>query len=1124
MKTAGGKNVGPTKRNMRSAAVAKVFLTAVLGLLFVLQTKAQQTTADILGTVTDASGALVPGASVVVQNLGTGAKRTTQSGTNGAYVVTNLEVGTYSVTITANGFRTFSVPNLALSGSDRARVDAALQTGTVSETVTVEGAEAAALQTDTAVMSQTINKTAVQDLPLNGRNYAVLPTLVPGANDGPETGSLDNGTTLDDRMPRAALSVNGQSDILNQQLIDGADNTERVIHQVGVRPSIDSIQELDIQTSNYSAEFGSTAGGVVNVLTKGGTNTFHGDVFEYFRNDILDATPYEFGAGIPKAELRQNQFGGSLGGPIVKNRTFFFFSYEGYRQATGTNPTTYVVPTAFEEANPGNFSDTIQIANSKCLANSKVCTPCPNPVGGLCPLIIPTTSIDPVGLDYFELYPAPNVGSNSYISTAPVFETIGTYDFRVDHTFNQSNSLFWRFTYNTANSTAPGNFPYKTVAGKSINPLNGSTYPEYSGNNMVGYVHNFTNSLLLDLKASYTHINNQALAQNSGNINTLFGQPNVNSDSCGGQNNLAPITVTSGSALGSQFRPTKDQDNTFSYMGNLIYTRGSQAIKIGGRILRRQLVHVQCGTGMGLWAFSDYPSVIAGLYNNTSRSLSQFTPTFRVWEPSLYIQDDWRARKNLALNLGLRYDVFTPWFEKNGHVANFDPGTATLLVAGVNGVSNSGNVQTDHLDFQPRFGIAYTIKGGTVIRGGVSESFIPGGSQLTNPPFIVSFGPCGVAAAGAYGNTTVNSSPCPTGFTHFVNGFPVPVAASANPISGSVSGVQRDVKTSYVFQYNATVQHDFSGNVATISYVGIIGRNLAGGVSDLNEVAPGVCGASCSNINALRPFYSQQPAMTKISWVQNAGISNYNSLQTSLERRVQRGLTVNANYNYSHSLGTTDSQSSGSALNAGAGLVNNNYGIDYGNSTLDLRHRVAVTADYQLPFGENRTGLVKTLSNGWHLNLLTTWQTGQAFTVLNSSNVSNTSPGTNDRASIISNPLVAGAVAANPTCAAPSQVGTLTAWFNTCAIVKQATGTLGNERRNQLFGPHFRHVDMSFFKTFPIRESLALDFRFEAFNITNTTNFAQPTATVGSATFGRIIASNPSYNPRQLQFASTLHF
>jgi hypothetical protein len=336
--------------------------------------------------------------------------------------------------------------------------------------------------------------------------------------------------------------------------------------------------------------------------------------------------------------------------------------------------------------------------------------------------------------------------------------------------------------------------------------------------------------------------------------------------------------------------------------------------------------------------------------------------------------------------------------------------------------------------------------------------------------------------------------------------------------------VDVNVKTSYVYQYNATLQQDFSGNVATISYVGIIGRHLAGGVADLNGIAPGACGASCPNINALRPFFSAQPLMTKVSWVQNAGTSNYNSLQASLQRRVNRGLTVNANYNWAHSLSNVDSQSSGSALNAGSGLVANNIDIDYGNATLDLRQRFAVTADYQLPFGKTHAGFVKALTDGWHFNILATMQTGQAFTVLNSSNVSNTSPGTNDRPNVLADPFAGGAVAGNPTCAAPAQVRTLDAWFNPCAIVKQPTGTLGNERRNQLFGPRFRHLDASFFKSFPIRESLAMDFRFEGFNITNTTNFAQPNATVGSATFGKITASNPSYNPRQLQFAMILHF
>ncbi len=294
----------------------------LLMLMFSLATigieRAQQTTGDILGTVTDSSGAVVSHSTVTVENLGTHERRTTQSSDGGDYVVNLLNPGTYSVTVTNSGFKTFTVPSLVLAAGDRARINAQLSVGQITESITVE-AQTSALQTDSSVLSHTISEKATQDLPLNSRNYIQLVQLAPGANEGPPD-SLTNGSKLDDRRQSASVSVNGQSDILNNQMIDGVNNNERLIGTIAVRPSVEAISEMRVQTNTYTAEVGRTGGGIINVITKSGTNSLRGTLFEYFRNDIFDANTYGFGATLPKSELRQNQYGGSIGGPIKKDK------------------------------------------------------------------------------------------------------------------------------------------------------------------------------------------------------------------------------------------------------------------------------------------------------------------------------------------------------------------------------------------------------------------------------------------------------------------------------------------------------------------------------------------------------------------------------------------------------------------------------------------------------------------------------------------------------------------------------------------------------------------------------------------------------------------------------------
>jgi len=1064
---------------------------------------AQQTTGDILGTVTDTSGAVVSGARVQVEDLGTHEQRTTQTSSSGDYVFNLLKPGDYRVTVSFTGFKTFTVSSLHLAAGDRTRVNAALAIGQATETVTVE-AQPSALQTDSSVLSSTISERVTQDLPLNGRNFMQLVQLAPGANEGPPD-SLTNGSKLDDRRQSAAVSVNGQSDVLNNQMIDGADNNERLIGTVGVRPSIESIAELRVQTSDYTAEVGRTGGGVVNVITKSGTNTLHGSVFEYLRNDIFDATNYDFGVKLPKSELRQNQFGASIGGPIVKDKTFFFGDYEGYRLVQGVPPQTSTVPTVFERQNCSaagcDFSDT----------------------GGP---VIPGAAIDPAGLAYFQMFPAPNLGSNQFVGSYNNIQFSHDFDVRVDHHFNPSNALFARFTYNKVYTDSPGAYPDVNVAGITLNPSfigSGLGYAnDLAYNGLFNYVHTFSGNLLLQLEAGYTRVDNESFPETDGqNPNAAFGQPNINtpiSDSTG----LAPVLVLGGGSLGSViFQPLKDQDNTFQYLGSIAYTHGAHNIKIGAAVIRRQLTSFQSSFPEGFWVFVGYSGLVQGQYvSNGGRALQLVPPHLRVWEPSAYIQDDWRVTRRLTLNLGLRYDLFTPFTEIQNRISTFNPANGALQIAGQNGISDTAGIKTDHRGLSPRVGFAYNVAKGLVVRGGYGISFFPmnttSDANLKNPPFVAASTACGFFNC------------VPAGLSFFAAGFPTPPVAStlATPGVSIPDAVDPNFRTSYLEQYNFTVQKDISGNVATLSYVGSVGRDLAQLILDYNAPPPNTCGSDATCYNALRPYIGVDPNLGSVGLFLTHGKSSYNALQASFERRLKAGLTLNANYQWAHDLdNSTGLSEEGAAYGPVPSQVST---MEYGNSTLDIRQRLAVLANYQLPLGKNSTGAAGALLKGWQFNVITAWSTGVPFQVTNNTTVSNTRPGSNDtdRPDQISNPVLS-----NPS---------INAFFDPSAFAAQPVGTIGSERRNQFHGPPFRHADLSLFKTFPLTERFNLEFRAECFNISNTPNFAVPNSSMpvpntitlsninslaaNPTRFGQITAMNFNYSPRVFQFALKLRF
>ena len=795
---------------LRSAALLSAL---VFCLMTAVSASAQLTSADILGTVTDNTGAVIANATVIVQNVDTHEQRTAQSNESGEYQFSLLPVGRYSVTVKMTGFKTSTTANLAVEAGDRARADVHLATGGQNETVTVE-AQTPLLQADSATVSSTVTARAVQDLPLNGRNFVQLVQLVPGANEGPGNG-LTSGGRPDDRRTTSGFSVNGQDDTLNNYIIDGIDDNERVIGSIGVKPNVEGIQEITVQTNSYAAEAGRTAGGVVNIITRSGTNQFHGTAYEFFRNDVFDARNV-FQTSGRKPELRQNQFGGSFGGPIFRDRTFFFFDYEGYRQVAGLTYTS-TVPTLSEyndinSVGAGNSPETLVLAGA-----------------GTAPY-----PINPVALAYLKLFPAPNVAgagfSNNYTVSPSRTQNSNTYDARIDHRFNDKNLFFAGFSANKVNTVTP-----QALGTSNGIAVSGGRYifagpaTDKAQQYRIGYTHIFNQNLLIDLRAAYTRINNLSLPLNYGtNPDTTLGFPtNMNFNAL--SSFLTPVGIGPFSDLGDgAYVPLQDIDNTYQYAGAVSYTRGNHSMKAGVGFLRRQARNVQSAFAAGQYSFglnsdqvsgdqqqtqdNQLASTLVGAFSGASRSYDLTPPDYRSYEPSFFLQDSWRALPNLTLLLGVRYDVFTPFTEAHNRISNFDFTQAVnstaatvdsaLKVANVGGVSATAGIKTDYSNFAPRLGFAYSINPKTVVRGGYGLSFFPGNytsnADLKNAPFVSVYSPnCqsalavtieGAQSAGqnpscaTLPGANLGTAPTPSGgvSTAFDQGLPIPSPQTIN--------------------------------------------------------------------------------------------------------------------------------------------------------------------------------------------------------------------------------------------------------------------------------------------------------------------------------------------------------
>jgi len=1088
------------------------------------QASAQLNTADILGTVSDSAGAVVPNVKVTAQNIATNDTKTVMTSSTGVYVFNLMIPGQYTITAEAPSFKKSTV-SLTVSAGDRARADIQLQLGDLSQVVEVE-AQSPALQTDSATLSTVLAAQSVQDLPLNGRNFVTLIQSTVGVAAGPSN-SILSGTRPDERRQTANITANGQNEVFNNQLIDGMDNNEREQFTLLMRPSIDMIQEVKVDTNSYPAEVGRAGGAVVNLLTKSGTNEFHGGLYEFLRNDKLNANDFFSNkTGVPRPKFRQNQFGGSVGGPIKKDRTFFFGDIEALRVRQGVPTGLIFTPTLYEEQHPGDFSD----------------------VGGP---VIPQSQLDPVALKYWKLFPAPNAGTPgqlgaNYNANVNKIYNSTTADARIDHRFGDKDSIFGRFSYNPTFNSQPALFPDVTVDGVKVS-AGGGIFPGPSKADsqgyMADYVHIFRPNLVMELKGAYTRLYLYTSAPNQGtNASQKFGMPNTDvSDQISG---LATIDIVPMRAVGSSFTlgddrfvPILDINNVFQEQGSLAWTKGSHNIKFGGGMIRRQLNYYQNTFGLAYFRFTqdeltDLVNFIQGKPDEIQRQVNPKRQYFRFWEPNIYVQDDWRAKSWLTLNIGLRWDHFSPITAAQGERSNFDPVLArgcTPESCNPFRIGSTAGVKSYWTNFEPRFGFAATARQGFVIRGGFgvsrfAQDYASGAMNLYNPPFVALNLDC-------FPQTGTGASACPPGTGRLSQGAPpVTVPALNNQLPGTVGAHAVDYPQAYIMQWNLTLQKQIGANVISTGYVGQLGRHLQY-APNINIPPPSQAGLGVYNP---RVFSAFMPNLASINYYTATGASEYNAAQFTFERRYAKGLTANVNYTFARNLTNISDGGTTGAATVGA-ILPYDRSYDWGNSDIGIKHRFSFRLNYELPF-KSESRMKQFVIGGWQANLLAFYQSGVPFTVLDGvapvpSNVSNLV--TVDRPNVV----------AGVPYAPPHQ--DYNNWINVNAFTPQPVGTVGNETRAQLYGPHQRSADFSLFKDFQLRERMKLQFRAEVYNITNTENFGQPNITItkwsstlpgvgtgapgatpvlGAGGFGQITGSNLALNPRQFQFALKLIF
>jgi carboxypeptidase family protein len=1046
-------------------------------------------TGTITGVVRDKSGAVIPDAKVSIKSTATGINDNTATDSQGLFVSPPLAPGDYTVLFDAAGFGKVQ-ENVRLEVGQRVAADAVLAVGQNTQTVTVEATNEL-LETETSTVSNLRTEEAVKDLPLNGRNFAELLGL--GAGVIPAQTQIVSIPYTQQRGP-SSYAFNGLRYQENRLLLDGiGDNENHNGLAVVIFPPIDAVQEFSEETSDADARYGRGNAGTINLVYKSGTNRYHGEVFEFLRNSALDARNYFDTAAKPG--FRMNEFGATFGGPLFHRdnpKTFFFADYSGQRTRQGltnvdTVPDFKLTPTGYDFS---AYTQTIK-----------------NPVTGV-PYVnnfIPLSDVNSTGakiLNLYQQYASPNIAgtttANNFLFNPTRGVTEDAFDVKVDHRFSDADSAFIRYSQARDSISQPGILPVPLVGTVICGPAQDPAHQA-----VIGETHIFSPTTINSARFGWSRFFVYAENWDAGlNLPTQLGIPGVDITGDRNSDGLPVINFAGATAIGDAGNsPTHIGTNNYQFDDNINLVRGKHSLDIGFELVKLQYNMFQTADEHGSFSFGTVYSGLTwtdALFGAPKTGVYAFLNNggfgFRQTDLSFYAQDNYKVSSRLTLNLGIRYENFLgwPWNEVQNRMYNFVPSLSTtqLFQVGTHGVPSSG-VSGNNTNFMPRLGFAYKVTNKTVFHAGYglyySAPNVTNSSGLSNNAPAINY--WAFNNSSVYGANATNGTP----FNFASDGFVHTPATDASNLPAGLPVYAQDpqAKTPYSEQWHVTIQQQvLPTTTVSVAYVGTRGIHLDT-LDDINAGSPGT-----TNITVNRPY----PFFAQINQLQTDQLSSYNAVQVSAERRA-RGLSFLASYTYSHALDENTSS---------PGAVVNPYDIhaDYGNSDLDVPNRFVASANYELPF--RTSGRLNHAVGGWQVNAILQYFDGIPFSVTSANGVGD---GLTPRAEFIG--------ASGNGSLSPDKRNTHE-WFNTSDFVSipltgpLANGQWGNSDRNILQGPATKNVDFSLFKNLQVAESKALQFRGEFFNLFNTPQFNNPSATAPSpaptaTTLLPNIASSPAF-------------